>query len=95
MQLGDIYIHRQNGAIIQINSYASHMGHLAENSIIVFCQIEQYGEESGSCPSFNGYGTEEEIESEYELLVSREKLKDYSSWNEILALCELYRNERN
>lgn len=44
--------------------------------------------EIGSVPSFNGYGSREEIESEYELLVPQGKLKNYSDWNEIFDMVE-------
>lgn len=40
------------------------------------------------CPSFNGYGSQEEIENEYELLVPQEELSNYSDWNEILKLVD-------
>lgn len=87
MKLGDIYKHKQNNSIIQIDSFASHMGDLSEGHIIVFRQIEKHNEfEIGSCPSFNGYGSQEEIENEYELLVLQEELSKYSDWNEILEL---------
>ena len=87
MKLGDVYKHREDSSIIQIDSFASHMGELTKEAIIVFRQIEKHNEfEYGSCPSFNGYGTQEEIESKYELLVSQEELKNYSDWDEIFDL---------
>ena len=66
------------------------MGKFGEGeSIIVFRQIERHNEfEIGSCPSFNGYGMQEEIETEYELLVSQENLSNYSDWDEIFQLVE-------
>ena len=89
MKLGDIYKHKENNSIIQIDSFASHMGDLLEGHIIVFRQIEKHNEfEIGSCPSFNGYGSQEEIENEYELLVPQEELSNYSDWNEILKLVD-------
>ena len=89
MKLGDIYKHKENNSIIQIDSFASHMGDLLKGHIIVFRQIEKHNEfEIGSCPSFNGYGSQEEIENEYKLLVSQEELSNYSDWNEILELVE-------
>ena len=87
MKLGDVYKHKKNDSIIQIDSFASHMGNFSEGHIIVFRQIEKHNEfEIGSCPSFNGYGSQEEIENEYELLVPQEELSNYSDWNEILKL---------
>ena len=88
MKLGDIYKNKENNSIIQIDSFATPMGRFGEGeSIIVFRQIERHNEfEIGSCPSFNGYGTQEEIETEYELLVSQEDLINYSNWDEIFQL---------
>lgn len=89
MKLGDIYKHKEDKSIIQIDSFASHMGNFENDYIIVYRQIEKHNEfEIGSCPSFNGYGSQEEIESEYELLVSQEELENYSDWNEIFELAE-------
>ena len=89
MKLGDIYKHKENNSIIQINSFASHMGDFLEGHIIVFRQIEKHNEfEIGSCPSFNGYGSQEEIENEYELLIPQEELSEYSDWSEILKLVD-------
>ena len=65
MKLGDIYKHKENDSIIQIDSFASHMGDFLEGHIIVFTQIEKHSKLGiGSCPSFNGYGSQEEIENE-------------------------------
>lgn len=88
MKLGDIYKHKENNSIIQIDSFATPMGRFGKGkSIIVFRQIEKHNEfEIGSCPSFNGYGSQEEIENEYELLVSQEDLSNYSDWDEIFNL---------
>lgn len=89
MELGDVYKHKQNNSIIQIDSFATPMGKYRDKDsfIIVFKQIEKHNEyEIGSCPSFNGYGSKEEIEKEYELLISQEKLNDYEDWSEILDL---------
>ena len=80
MKLGDIYINKENKSIIQIDSFATHMARPGRDVVIVvFRQIEKHNQfEIGSCPSFNGYGSQEEIESEYELLVPQEKVKNYS-----------------
>lgn len=90
MKIGDIYKHKENNSIIQIDSFATPMGKIGEgDSVIVFRQIERHNEfEIGSCPSFNGYGTQEEIEEEYELLVPQEKLSEYQDWNEIFQISE-------
>lgn len=88
MKLGDVYRHKENNSIIQIDSFATQMGKIGEgDSIIVFRQIERHNEfEIGSCPSFNGYGTREQIEKEYEMLVPQDKINEYQNWNEIFKL---------
>lgn len=91
MKLGDIYVNKNTKELIQIDSFASHMGRLWEDtkhSIIVFRYLEK-GDVIGSMPSFNGYGTSEEIEAEYELLVPQEKLKEYNDWDEVFALVKM------
>lgn len=95
MKIGDIYVSKTDRLdIIQIDSYAFHMDNLKEDNwkekfIIVYQHIEKHNEyEIGSCPSKNGYGSQEEIEEKYELLVSQEELQNYSDWNEIFKLIE-------
>ena len=89
MKLGDVYVNKKDKSIIQIDSYATHMGNFPEKSIVVFRQMERHNAyEIGSVPSFNGYGSREEIESEYELLVPQEKLNNYYDWNEIFDMVE-------
>lgn len=86
MKLFDVYKHKENDSLIQIDSYATHMND-SKDSIVVYRNISKHNEfEIGSCPSFNGYGTQEEIEKEYELLVPEEDLNKYESWNDIFAL---------
>lgn len=92
MKLGDVYRHKENNSIIQIDSFANPMGYFVRKDklIIVFRQIVKHNEyEIGSCPSDNGYGSQEEIEKEYELLVPQEKLSEYKDWNEIFALLDI------
>ena len=88
MKLGDIYKHKQNKYIIQIDSFAWPL--VKKDSytkcIIVFRTIVHDALGIGSYPSFNGYGSQEEIESEYELLVPQEELNKYSDWDEIFEL---------
>ena len=87
MKLGDIYKHKTDNNIIQIDSFANHIND--ENpfrTIIVFANISKSMDMYGSCPSFNGYGSQEEIEEKYELLVSQENLSKYNSWEEIFDL---------
>lgn len=52
-----------------------------------FSNIERHNKfEIGSIPSLNGYGTKEEIEEEYDLLVKQEDLDKYNDWDEIFDL---------
>lgn len=89
MKLGDIYTNKKNGSIIQIDSFATHMAKSEMAIIVIFRRIERHSEfEIGSCPSFNGYGSQEEIEAEYDLLVPQEKLNEYGDWNEIFELAK-------
>lgn len=91
MMLGDIYINKENKSIIQIDSYASPMGDfLKKGCIIIFRQLEEHSGLIGSTHGFNGYGSQKEIESEYELLVPQEKLKEYDDWNEIFELAKTH-----
>ena len=87
MKLGDVYKHKDNDSIIQIDSFATHMNKFDEGVIIIFRNIEKHNEfEIGHCPSFNGYGLQEEIENEYKLLVPQEELSNYSDWAEIFDM---------
>ena len=89
MRLGDIYVNKKDKSIIQIDSYATHMGEFTLQSIVIFSQSERHNTYVFGCvPSVNGYGSQEEIESEYELLVPQEKVKNYSDWNEIFDMVE-------
>ena len=88
MKLFDIYKDKVTNEIIQINSFATRMN-THKDMVIVFERIERHNEfEIGSCPSFNGYGTQEEIEREYELLVSQEDLRKYEAWEDIFTLID-------
>ena len=89
MKLGDVYVNKNTKDLIQIESFASHMGRFwedTENTIVIFRQLENHRGIIGSIPSFNGYGTPEEIEMEYDLLIPQEKLNEYLDWNEIFNM---------
>lgn len=90
MKLGDVYKRKDSNSIIQIDCFATPMGRVDKGeSIIVFRHIEKHNEyEIGSCPSFNGHGSQEEIETEFELLVPQDELSNYSDWNEIIELAK-------
>lgn len=88
MKLGDIYVNKENKSIIQIDSFAWSMGDITKGHIIVFRQIEEHGGMIGSLPSFNGYGSKEEIENEYKLLIPQEKLDEYDDWDKVFELAK-------
>lgn len=91
MNIGEIYIHKKNKSIIQIYSFATPMGRPeSENMIIVFRMVKKPNEfgEYGTHPFDSGYGSKEEIEEEYQLLISKKELGNYSDWKEIFELIE-------
>lgn len=88
MKLGDVYKNKKDKSIIQIDSFATHIGEIGK-SIIVYRHIENHSGMIGSLCSFNGYGSVEEIEAEYDLLVSQEDLGNkYNDWDEIFKLAK-------
>ena len=89
MKLRDIYKHKTDKNIIQIDSFATSMNRLGEGYIIIYTNIENGYGGYGSCPSFNGYGTKEEIEKEYEILVPQEELNKYETWEDIFNLIKV------
>lgn len=93
MKIGEIYIDKKDKSIIQIDSFATHMGRIGE-SIIVYRYIENHGGMIGSLCSFNGYGSVEEIEAEYDLFVAQEDLNKYNDWDEIFELAKGNNNGR-
>ena len=94
MKLYDIYISKNKTNLIQIDSFATHMGYIGESNIVIFRQLENHQDiEFGSCPSFNGYGTREEIEKEYELFISCDELYKYKTWKDIFDKAQLKETE--
>ncbi len=85
MKIGDIYINKHTKSIIQIDCFAFPMSDFLKSSIVVYNHIEKH-DEIGICPSFNGYGSQEDIEKEYTLLIPQEKLNNYTDFNKIIDL---------
>lgn len=85
MKIGDIYKSKASDSIIQIDSFATHMEN-HEKMVIVYSHIQPMMGGYGSCPSFNSYGTSEEIEGKYALLVLQEDLDKYETWEDIFSL---------
>jgi len=86
MKIGDIYKNKNNNKLIQIDSFARHMNSY-KDFIIVYTNIKK-SEELGitTFPHNNGYGTQEEIEKKYDLLVPQEELHKYDNWEDILKI---------
>lgn len=85
MKIGDIYIHKVDGNIIQIESFARHVAIFNPfETIIVFANIIKTLGGYGSSPTFNGYGSQNEIEEQYKLAIPQEELKNFDSWHEIM-----------
>lgn len=87
MKLGEIYKHKTSNNLIQIESFANHINDMSPSkTIIVFNHIHESMGMYGHFPSFNGYGSQEEIEEQYELLICQEDLSKYNSWDDIFEL---------
>lgn len=89
MKLSDVYKHKDSKKLIQIIAFATPMGRMqGEGLIIVFSQLHKMNERVVTTPSQYGYGTEEEIEEEYELFLPQEEVRKYDHWDEIFKLLE-------
>ena len=91
MKLNDIYKHKEFPHYIQIDSFASHINY-EKDMLIIFRNLHPDG---SSCPSFNKYGTAEEIENYYEKVIDSDELKNFDSWEDIFEkLKEMEENEK-
>lgn len=90
MKLFDVYKKKGGKQIIQIECFANHINRDKDKDmLIIYSHIGRSADgRIGSAPSFNAYGTLEEIEEKYELLVSQDDLREYDSWEDILSLVE-------
>ena len=71
MKLFDVYKSKYGNQVIQIESFATHVNRDKEKEmLIIYAHISLSGGVIGSSPSFNGYGSQLEIEDKYELLVT-------------------------
>ncbi len=85
MKLMDIWKHKESKNIIQIESFATNVK-TGSDMIIVFNNLNR----QGYSPCFNGYGTKEEIESEYELFICSDRVMQMESYDEIFDELESY-----
>lgn len=91
MRIGDIYKHKENKTIIQIDSFATHMGEQSKKRIIVFRIIEIFNKyKMYTHPDLSGFGTQEEIESMYDLVIKEKDIDSSSEWNDIIETNKLY-----
>lgn len=79
MKLNDIYKHKEFQHYIQIDSFASDLKYEKDMLIIV----RNLHSDGSSCPSFNKYGTAEEIENYYEKVIDSDELRNFKSWEDI------------
>lgn len=89
MELLDIYKHKESSKLIQITAFATPMGRIQSDGFtIVFSQLHKMNGRVVTTPSQYGYGSEKEIEKEYELFLHREEVNKYETWDEIYKLLE-------
>ena len=84
MKLMDIWRHKESNKLIQIESYATNIK-TGSDTVVVFNNINRYGYNS----SFNGYGTKEDIESEYKLFICSDRAMYIESYDEIFEELEM------
>ena len=84
MKLMDIWRHKESNKLIQIESYATNIK-TGSDTVVVFNNINRQGYN----PSFNGYGTKEEIESEYELFICSDRAIQIETYDEMFDELEM------
>lgn len=81
MEIGQVWKHKEKDKHILIDSFATTINKSESRDMIIVCQqIIQQGCQKGFAPSFALYGTQAEIEGEYELFKERE---DAQGWFDI------------
>jgi|GEM_PF-1952948 len=87
MRIGEIYKSKESHRIIQIDSYAMHVDSLdISTSIVVFTRIQEIDGRHVTNPMLNGYGTKDEIEKEYDLILSAEDIMSCEGYDDIIEL---------
>lgn len=78
MQIGDIYKSKKGNVFIRIDSFITRLGEKFDREtnplLIVVNYIQVIDEGVSFCPSDNQYGTQEDIEKDYDLYLSSDKL---------------------
>ena len=76
-----------NNNLIQINGFANPMDSSnCSKSIVIFSNISKSLGIQGNNINFNLYGTQKDIEKQYELFIKQEDIYKYNSWDEIFNL---------
>lgn len=93
MRLGDVYINKNCAEVIQIDSFATRINsflnlEVDDDMVIVVRHLTESCGVVGFAPSFNSYGTKEEIEALYELFIPQEQLKNYKTLKEVLTIAQ-------
>ena len=84
MRIGDIYKHKKEDIFIRINSFATHMGNSLSKKIVVFGTINKDNNNyMYMYPDLSGFGTQEEIENIYSLVISSDNVEK-SKWEDII-----------
>lgn len=84
MRLRDVYRHKKYGNFIRISSFASPINKSAKNKEDLYVIVENLqiiDDNVSSCPSFNMYGTVEDIENNYELYRSADTINWDTFWD--------------
>ena len=85
MKIGDIYKHKESNDVISIECFANHINEFNPfKVIIVYAHIVKSMGVWGHIPSFNGYGSAEEIEEKYELVMVADDVRKYDSWDDVM-----------
>ena len=80
----DIWKHKESNRLIQIESFATNIK-TGSDMVIVFNNLNRQGYN----PSFNGYGTKEEIESEYDLFICSDRAIQIETYDEMFYELEM------
>jgi hypothetical protein len=85
VRLFDLYKHKESSKIIEIIGFATPMGEFpAETLKVVFQEIVLFGYKARYLTHNMGYGTENEIEKEYDFAMSNDEAYKIGEWKDIM-----------
>jgi len=85
MRLFDLYKHKESSKIIEIIGFATPMGKFPHKTLkVVFQEILLFGDKARTLTHNMGYGTEKEIEEEYDFAMSHEDAYKIGEWKDII-----------